>query len=62
MRKPNGVMGRPMAEIMAKYAPWLVWLLATEDFIVAGAYVLARDWRMATYWAAAGVICAVVPK
>jgi len=47
---------------MAKYAPWLVWLLATEDFIVAGAYVLARDWRMATYWAAAGVICAVVPK
>jgi len=51
-----------MPEFMAKVAPYLIWILAIEDFIVAGAYVLARDWRMATYWAAAGVICAVVPK
>jgi hypothetical protein len=47
---------------MNKLAPLLVWILSAEDFAVALAYVYARDWRMAIYWAAAGVICAAVPK
>jgi hypothetical protein len=47
---------------MHKLAPYLVWILAAEDAVVALGYLYNRDWRMAIYWAAACVICAAVPK
>lgn len=47
---------------MKHVAAYLVWVLAAEDFAVCLAYVYNRDFRMALYWFAAGLICVAVPK
>ena len=51
-----------MKEFMAASAPIMIWILAAEDFAAALGYAIAGNWRWATYWFAAGVICFVVPK
>ena len=47
---------------MERTAPTVIWILAAEDFLAAAAYAISGNWRWATYWFAAGVICSVVPK
>ena len=47
---------------MARTAPTVIWILAAEDYVAAAAYAISGNWRWATYWFAAGVICSVVPK
>jgi hypothetical protein len=40
-----------------KIARVIVGVLAAEDFAVALAYLIARDYRHAAYWFFAGCIC-----
>ena len=51
-----------MQHFMARSAPTVIWVLVAEDYAAAVCYAIAGNWRWATYWFAAGVICSVVPK